>query len=295
MASPDASSAPDAPSTRESLRLCERMIAEYVWRPDLPTALAPRPFLHPVRTLAGTVVTELMPASHRHHLGLSIAVPEVDDANFWGSRTFLPGHGPAWLDNQGTQEHVRWLRRSPTHLAHTLSWKTIDDRVLLAERRTISCRLLNDAWALDIEFTLTNATGHRVTIRSPASHGRIGAGYGGFFWRAPTGASPVRVFAPSGEGVEAVHATRSPWIAVTCHSDHGRPWTLTFAGGDPRTRDDQWFVRTRDYIGIGSALAWDQPLVLAEGEPVTRRVVTVISDGSLTVQQAARLAAGSVS
>jgi hypothetical protein len=32
-------------------------VAEYVWRPHVPNTLSPRPFLHPVRTLAGTAVT----------------------------------------------------------------------------------------------------------------------------------------------------------------------------------------------------------------------------------------------
>ena len=33
-------------------------VATYVAEPDLDIRLAPRPYLHPVRTLAGTVVTD---------------------------------------------------------------------------------------------------------------------------------------------------------------------------------------------------------------------------------------------
>src|SRR5690348_15396559 len=56
-------------------------VAEYVWRPDLPRTLSPRPYLHPVRTLAGTSVTELQPADHPHHLGVSVAVSDLGGAN----------------------------------------------------------------------------------------------------------------------------------------------------------------------------------------------------------------------
>ncbi|GIE34824.1 oxidoreductase [Actinoplanes italicus] len=269
----------DVPAT---LRLGDRPVAEYAWRPHLPASLAPRPYLHPVRTLGGTVVTELMPASHRHHLGVSVAVAEVDSANFWGGRTFIPGHGPTWLDNQGHQEHLRWLRRKPDELIHTLRWKTIDGAPLLYERRTLSCRPAGpDAWALEFGFQLTNIAERELPIRSPAAHGRAGAGYGGFFWRAPSG--DCRVTA-SGDG--DAHGRPARWLSVA-----GPGWTLVFLGGDEATRADPWFVRTRDYLGIGSSLAWDQPLVLAPHASLSRRIVTVIADGGLPPGQAATYAA----
>ncbi|WP_045747503.1 PmoA family protein [Actinoplanes rectilineatus] len=267
------------------LRLADRVVAEYAWRPDLPVALAPRPYLHPVRTLAGAAVTELMPDSHRHHLGAGVAIAEVDGANFWGGRTFLPGHGPAWLDNQGTQHHVRWLRRDDTRLSHTLRWTTIDGRPLLTERRDLTCRPAGpDAWALSYRFALTNATGGELPIRSPAAHGRTGAGYGGFFWRAPAG--PCRTTSPDGTGVEAAHGRCTGWLAV-----EGDGWTLVFIAASPETRRDPWFVRTRDYVGVGSALAWDRPLLLAPGATLTRHVVTVIADGPVGTDRAAAYAA----
>ncbi|GIE07106.1 PmoA family protein [Paractinoplanes durhamensis] len=270
----------DAPAV---FRLAGRPVAEYTWAPDLPVGLAPRPYLHPVRTLGGTVVTELTPPSHRHHLGVSVAVAEVDGGNFWGGRTFIAGHGPAWLDNQGSQRHVRWLRRTDTELSQALRWDTIDGASLLAERRIIEARPLDDdAWALDFTFTLANVAERDLPIRSPAAHGRSGAGYGGFFWRAPSPGA-CRVSAD-------VHGHRAPWVSVG-----GPAWTLVFAGGDPATRADRWFVRTRDYLGVGSALAWDAPLVLAAGESVTRRVVTVVADGELPDERAAAYASQLVS
>lgn len=270
----------DAPAV---LRLADRAVAEYAWRPDLPVGLAPRPYLHPVRTLGGVTVTELMPASHRHHLGASIAVPEVDGGNFWGGRTFLPGHGPAWLDNQGTQEHVRWLRRTDSDLGEALRWVAMDGEVLLTERREIAARELGDgAWALTFGFTLVNAAGRELPFRSPAAHGRTGAGFGGFFWRAPFDRRACRLASAAGSSLEAVHGRQSPWLSVT-----GGGWTLVFIGATERTRQDRWFVRNRDYLGIGSALAWEEPLLLEPGETLTRRIVTVVADGEVPPERAA--------
>ncbi|MEU4835520.1 DUF6807 family protein [Streptosporangium sp. NPDC023615] len=73
---------------------------------------SPRPYLHPVRTLAGVTVTDAAPDSHTHQFGISVAFPELDGCNFWGGRTFIAGHGPAWLDNHGIQRHRRWTRRT---------------------------------------------------------------------------------------------------------------------------------------------------------------------------------------
>ncbi|MBE1491717.1 DUF6807 domain-containing protein [Plantactinospora soyae] len=288
--------APTGKSTPETATLAlfpdQPPVAHYGTGTGLAVALAPRPYLHPVRTIGGTPVTELMPASHRHHLGAGLAVPDVGGANFWGGRTFVPGHGPMWLDNHGTQRHREWLRREPATLSHALHWAAIGGEVLLAERRTLACRpVSDDAWALDVDFTLTNLTGRPLAIRSPATQGRVGAGYGGFFWRAPTGAHPARAIGPGGADLADLHGATADWLALT-GSTGDRDWTLIFAGATERTRRDRWFVRIRDYIGVGSSLAWDRPLVLAPAEVTTRRIVTVIADGILRPAQIRDLATG---
>nr|MDT0658592.1 PmoA family protein [Micromonospora sp. DSM 115978] len=265
-------------------------VARYAWRPELPGALAPRPYLDPVRTLAGAVVTESTPASHRHHLGVSIAFPDIAGANFWGGRTFVAGHGPAWLSDHGRQEHRDWLRRSPDEITHTLRWVTADGGVLLTERRSIACRPVDEtAWALEVDFALTNATERALTVRTPAALGRPGAGYGGFFWRVPTSARDCRAFGPAGADLTALHGGTGDWLALTGRTDE-QGWTLVFAGADEPTRRDRWFVRVRDYAGVGSSPAWDEPLPLPPGGLLARRITTVVADGVLPAGRAAELA-----
>lgn len=262
-----------------------RRVASYVWRPALAAKLSPRPYLHPVRTLGGTVVTELMPEDHPHHLGVSVAVPDVGGRNFWGGRTFVRGRGPTWLDNHGTQRHLGWTRRGDDGFAETLLWVGPDDTPLLWEERTVATRLLGadapDCWALDLGFTLTNVSGVPLAIGSPATNGRPGAGYGGFFWRAPRASRDLRAFTCDAAGEDAVHGSRSAWLALSGTGPDDRGWTLVFVAADTGTRDDPWFVRVRDYPGVGSSLAWDRPLPVAPDRAVTRRIVTVVADGAL--------------
>ncbi len=66
-----------------------------------PVAWSPRPFLHPVRTLAGTVLTDARPDDHPWHCGVGTAVPDVDGVNCWGGPTYVPGTGYEECDDHG--------------------------------------------------------------------------------------------------------------------------------------------------------------------------------------------------
>ncbi|WP_026923669.1 PmoA family protein [Glycomyces arizonensis] len=269
---------------RRSLRLGGRRVADYVWRPRLPGDLSPRPYLHPVRTMAGTAVTDVMPEDHRHHLGVSVAVPDVGGANFWGGRTFVAGRGSVPLPNHGVQHHRRWESADEAALVHELRWTGTDGADLLRERRRIAAVPLGDrAWALDFGFDLVNATDAPLAFASPAVNGRPGAGYGGFFWRAGRGERSVRVTGPGVDGERGLHGARTAWLAL--HAAGARAWTLVFLA-DERA-GDPWFVRSGDYVGVGSSLAWSEPLVAAPGEGPRRRIITVVVDGDLGPRETA--------
>ncbi|THV41660.1 oxidoreductase [Glycomyces buryatensis] len=281
----------DRPGGVYALRLDGRDVAEYVWSPELPASTAPRPFLHPVRTLAGLVVTDARPHSHTHQLGISIAAPDIAGLNFWGGRTFVAGHGPAWLDDHGAQEHQRWIRHTDAELAHTVGWVSSNQTTLLDEKRTITANMLGEAaWVLGVHTELTNATERPLPIRSPAALGRPGAGYGGFFWRGPEVTGPVRLLSPVGADVPSIHGRTADWVAAAGADAKSREWTMLFTHADETTARDRWFVRARDYLGVGSSLTWDRPLELAPGATIDRHLLAVVADGTLTADEAAEYA-----
>ncbi|MER7057440.1 MULTISPECIES: PmoA family protein [unclassified Streptomyces] len=282
------------------LRVAGRPVGRYVTRPELPDRLSPRPCLHPVTTLAGTAVTEFSPADHLHHLGVGVAVPDVEGHNFWGGRTYVRDQGPTELDNHGAQRHTAFQLRDPDGFVEELRWVAAGTE-LLRERRTVAATELTaarptatgpatTAWALDFTFSLTNITPGPLTIGSPATNGRPGAAYGGFFWRARKESTAPRVFTADREGEQEVHGTRADWLALT-----GDTWSLVFAGATERTRRDPWFVRTGEYPGVGSSLAPDERLAIAPGDTVVRRIVTVVADGRLDTEGATTLVRKAVS
>ncbi|WP_367128372.1 DUF6807 family protein [Saccharothrix sp. HUAS TT1] len=230
-------------------------VARHGWDDVRLPLVVPRPALHPVRTLGGVVVTGEHPDDHPWHRGIGLALPDVNGVNLWGGRNYEPGRGYV------PGELGRVEETGPGELA----WCDSAGGVLLRERRHVRRRALADGWELTWTSVLTAED--EVVLHSPGSKGRAGAGYGGWFWRLPD-LDPlhVRVHSPDGVGEEEVNGRAAPWLAVVV-GDPVRPWTAVLSGPT-----DPWFVRVGQYQGIGSALAWDEPVVLKPGQ---EREVTV--------------------
>lgn len=291
-AHPPAGSAAAQPDVDDPRLLVDGVeVARYVLAPDLDPRHGPRPYLHPVRTLAGTVVTDALPADHVWHLGASLAVPDVAGTNLWGGRSYVRGHGYTWRADHGRIAHTGWLLRADDTLEHRLEWRDPTGAVLLTERRRLAAAPVPDtpgAWRLDLRYALTAPADRDITLGSPATNGRPGgAGYGGFFWRA-VATAPPRAYTASADGEEAVNGSREPWVALAGVAPDGGAYTLVFTGLGP---GDRWFVRAAMYPGVCVAFAFETPAVVAAGTTRHGRHTVTIVDGLLDRAEAAALAA----
>ena len=267
-----------------SLVVDGRTVATYVDGGDTRPSSSPRPYLHPVRTLAGVEVSDAHPLDHDWHLGVGVAIQDVDSANVWGGRTYVRDEGYVWRHDHGCTVHREWLERSDSHAVEELEWLGVDSVPLLRERRTLRWSRIDEpgieGWSLDFGFTLSPVGEDPVELGSHGSKGRSGGGYGGFFWRLPRSAD-VDVRTADASGESAVHGSRSDWLA----------WSATYAGGDATlvtvpmdaaSAHDRWFVRHTGYPGFGSSLAWDAPVTTSVRAPVTRHFRSFIADGRLS-------------
>ena len=96
-----------------------------------------------------------------------------------------------------------------------LQWIGHDGSVQLQEVRSIGWTALNDqAWKLIFESDLHADSG--AEINSPGSKGRVGGGYGGFFWRFPAGQPPslLRARTPPRQGSHGSYGytTTQAWV-----------------------------------------------------------------------------------
>ncbi|RLP89605.1 PmoA family protein [Micromonospora sp. CV4] len=262
-------------------------VARYVLAPALDERHGPRPYLHPVRTLGGTVVTDALPADHVWHLGASLAVQDVNGSNLWGGRTYVRDVGYTWRDDHGVIAHTGEVERTPGRYAHDLQWRDRAGQVLLTERRWVAASMVApDAWRLDLDTVLTAPADREVRLGSPATNGRPGgAGYGGFFWRAAADGEAA-VFTVDAAGEETVNGSAAPWLALAGTASGGGAYTLVFTGLGP---GDRWFVRTGMYPGVCVAFAFDDPAVVPAGGSRHGRYGVLVADGTLDRDRAAAL------
>jgi hypothetical protein len=262
-------------------------VADYRDGSHIRAVSSPRPYLHPVRTLAGAVVTDHQPLDHVWHLGVGVALQDVDGVNFWGGRTYTreagqyvwrPDHGS--IVSTGTMaEQNDAVDGREGRLQENLSWNGPDGTPILMEERSWAWTgVAPSIWRLSLDFALSPAGDRPVSLGSPGSNGRFEGGYGGFFWRLPH-CGDAAVWTPAGAGESQTHGSVTRWLAWSGKFDGG-PATLVFVA--PQGSTDPWFVRVDGYPGVGQSLAWDTPVIARPGSPVRRSITVFVADGTLS-------------
>ena len=270
-----------------------QQIARYTYRPADDQYESPRPFFHPLTTLDGDEVTISRPWDHVWHKGLSWALPNVGEHNFWGGATYTRATGYANLDNNGAMKHRAFTAIDDSGAGITASevlhWSGQDGRPVIAEQRRFNIRLLDvpgrsaAGWVLLFETEMHNISGAEIGIGSPTTEGRDNAGYGGLFWRGPRSFTGGEFRSGQGTGGDELMGSRSPWIAFTGQHDVTcRFSSIMFVedGANPGA-PNQWFARSSMFACLGSAPFFSEVVPLSEGAPLTYRYAVVIADGSL--------------
>ncbi|ANP53738.1 hypothetical protein J2Z21_007977 [Streptomyces griseochromogenes] len=266
----------------------------YVYRPEAAWE-APKPYLHPVRTLAGDVVTDYRPDDHRWHKGLSLTASHLSGANLWGGNTYVRGKGYLELPERvGSMAHSGFdevgTDGERAVIAERLTWHPHGGELWAREARRIEAHDVDPAsgsWALTWTSAVTNRRDEPLRFGSPTTAGREMAGYTGLFWRGPRAFRGGRIIGPDGEG-RRLMGTQGPWLALTGEHDgadghatvvvaHAPENDHAGAGG---THPAHWFVRNDPFAGIAPSWAFHDELELAPGDTLTRRYRVVVADGA---------------
>ncbi|GAA1140679.1 DUF6807 family protein [Nesterenkonia lutea] len=275
-----------------------RTVADLRTGTDISPTDSPRPFLDEVRTIGGVVVTDQQPLDHTWHLGVGVALQDVNGTNFWGGRTYTRDAGRyIWREDHGRIETAHQeLADTQTgqRVSQQLSWIDAAGHTLLREQREITVGHESDlpsGWAMDFNTSLSPAGEETVSLGSPGSNGRLRGGYGGFFWRLPA-VGGAEFFTAEASGEEAVHGSLTDWLAVSAEflplpsrAGSAGPATLIFLRGTENP--DPWFVRHESYPGVGMSLAWEKAVPVRPGESVQRGLRVLILDGRLSREEVA--------
>ncbi|MCR2783473.1 MULTISPECIES: PmoA family protein [unclassified Microbacterium] len=273
-------------------------LLRYTYVPDSPQLESPKPYLHPLRTRSGHVVSLYRPHDHVWHKGIAWSLPVVGEENFWGGPTYVHGQFYVQLPNDGTQAH-RAIEASGVGddgvaaFAHDLEWITEAGIRLFTERRTITTRILDDdAWALTFQTTMTNVSDADIAIGSPTTKGRDNAGYGGLFWRGPRSFTGGTLVTSDGTGSGSdVRGQRHEWMGFAGRHDEVDAASLIVMvdATDNPHHPPQWFARSEEFACLNPAPFFSEELVVGAGETVTFRYGVGIGDGD--ADRAAALAA----
>ncbi|QIJ61473.1 PmoA family protein [Streptomyces sp. JB150] len=266
----------------------------YVYRPEAAWE-APKPYLHPLRTLSGAVVTGYRPNDHRWHKGLQMTASHLSGANLWGGNSYVHGKGYVALPERvGSMAHVTFDEVSADGgrvvLAERLTWHPHSGELWAEERRRIEVHDVDPAagsWALTWTSAITNRRGEPLRFGSPTTAGREMAGYTGLFWRGPRAFRGGRVTGPDGEG-PGLMGRQAPWLAYTGEHDGADGHaTLVFAhapendhAGTRGAHPAHWFVRNDPFAAVAPSWAFFDELELAPGDTLSRRYRVVVADGA---------------
>ena len=264
------------------VRYDDAELFEYVYRPEGdPVLESPRPYLHPVRTRAGALVTIHRPHDHVWHKGISWALPHFGPDNFWGGPTYVHGKDYQQLPNNGSMDHVGLtaldVADERVTIGHDLHWHTETGEQVVTEARTLVAEVVADAWALVFETSMTNVSGRLVPIGSPTTAGRDNAGYGGLFWRGPRSFTGGRVLAPQGGGGDELRGQRAAWMGF-CGRHDGTGDASSIVLVDPDATP-QWFVRSEDWAGVCPAPFFSTETPFEPDAVLRFRYAVVVADG----------------
>ncbi|WP_328359465.1 PmoA family protein [Streptomyces sp. NBC_00445] len=283
-------------------------LMEYVYKPDPDPYESRKPYIHPLRTLAGHPVSGYRPNDHRWHKGVQMTASHLSGQNFWGGHSYIHGEGYLPLrDRIGSMRHDGFdtLDVSADRLAFTerLTWIENQGAEWARERRTVTLHDVDrdsGSWALDWSIHLTNirADGEPLTFGSPTTAGREHAGYTGLHWRGPRDFTGGRAFGPDGpddrDASDDLMGTHTPWLAFTAeHDDIDGHSTLVFAHApenDNSIHSSHWFVRSEPIPTVAFSWAFHEEFALPPGESFSYRYRILVADGAWdTSRVAARL------
>ena len=244
---------------------------------------APRPFVHPLTTPAGAVLSVEAPADHPWHHALWFTIKFVNGENFWEE-----------YGEFGTLRTTD-VQESDHTVTAQLEWIAPDgESVRLREIRTITTSPIDaGAYAIDWYEELSVPV-DTVLDRTPFT---TWGGYGGLTLRgAPTWTDTV-IRLDDGIERERTLGEPSQWLAIDGQAHEGvatpQPAGVIFLD-DPQSprAPTPWYASTRAATYgegwanfVNAAFLWDAPLELLADTPLPLRYRVIVHDGEWDVDR----------
>jgi hypothetical protein len=249
-----------------------------------------RPFVHPVRTPAGHVLTRDAPPDHPWHHALWFTIKFVDGDNFWEEEeTYgvlrhqdeptVEAHGDGRVTIEGD---LHWIRPDRETVA------------IVEHRRLTHVPIAADGYAIDWDITLVPEA-DTVLDRTPYT---FWGGYGGLTVRGPGDLDDPRILIADGTEHQQLTGTPSEWLdltgtPVTAKNSGERAGFAIFDHPENRRHPVPWYAATKNELYFtedwtnfaNAAFLWEDPMELAKGEELRIRHRVVVHDGTWTTDR----------
>ncbi len=246
---------------------------------DLPCVWdAPRPYVHPLTTPSGAVLSVEAPADHPWHHALWFTVKFVNGENFWEE-----------YGEFGLLRAVA-VRETDDSVEADLEWIAPDgDSVRLRETRTMTPVPIDaDAYAIDWTERLSVAA-DTILDRTPFT---TWGGYGGLTLRGAPDWTDTVIRLDDGVARDRALGEPSTWLALDGQVQ-GQPVGVTLNSHPDNPRSPSpWYASTRaDTYGEGwanfvnAAFLWAEPLTLAAGDRLDLRYRVIVHDGEWSTER----------
>ncbi len=245
---------------------------------------APRPYVHPLTTPAGAVLSVEAPADHPWHHALWFTIKFVNGENFWeeyGEFGTLRTRERRDLDDGAVQAMIDWMRPDGETRA-------------LTETRTLAPMALGaDAYAIDWSESLRPVVDSTFD-RTPFT---TWGGYGGLTLRGSPDWHDTQLVLPDGSRHDRLLGERAAWCALHGHAprpdgtDGECGLVIADHPGNPRFPTPWYGSNRADTYGEGwanflnAAFLWDEPLAVSAGTPLRLRHLVVVHDGARTAAE----------
>jgi hypothetical protein len=243
-----------------------------------------RPFIHPLCTPSGLVLTREAPDDHPWHHGLWFTIKFVNGENFWEE---YDEYGVLRHDGPPEVDHVVGVIAGDAVVVDgTLRWVRPDRTTVVIDenRRFTHRRLGGDAYAIDVEVVLTP----RVDVVLDRTPFTTWGGYGGLTLRGNDAWTDTRLLLADGSAHQQIHGIRSRWcdlssaeggVTIVDHPDNPRFPTPWYGSTKADTYGDGWANF------FNAAFLWNEPLSVEAGDVLELRHRVVVHDGEWDVDR----------
>jgi hypothetical protein len=230
-------------------------------------------YVHPLRTPAGTVVTDVAPADHPHHRGLFLAWFDMKgkkDADFWGWGAFAPVKDRRIVNREAAETPGGFRARN--------EWLA-EGEALLVEELQAAVRTEGPANVIDLTYTLTPDADLTLPRRA----------FSGFCVRVPVGPK-LEAFGPDGAVTLPNPHHEQPdtdwpaarWYAYGLTFDDGRTAAVAVIE-HPKNPPSMWHNQ-RDVRMLNPCIVAPGPVTIKAGEPLVLRYRVVALDGTVPAE-----------